>query len=274
MSKVWLITGSSRGFGRSLAEAVLAHGDHLMATARTPEHLSDLVARYGDQIRTHALDVTHPEQARTVVASTVEAFGRLDVVVNNAGYATVGSIEETPEEDWQAQIATNLWGVIHVTRAALPVLRKQRSGHILQMSSIGGRFGTEGLGPYQTAKWGVEGFSEVLSREVAPLGIKVTLIEPGGFRTDWAGSSMSSITPGEDYQNTVGALYQRLRASAGKEQGDPAKAAQAMITIVYEEQPPLRLLLGSGAVGLAKQVDQAKLAEAARWEALSSSTDA
>lgn len=128
--------------------------------------------------------MTHPEQTRAVVASTVEAFGRLDVVVNNAGYATVGSIEETPEEDWLAQIATNLWGVIHVTRAALPVLRKQRSGHILQMSSIGGRFGTEGLGPYQTAKWGVEGFSEVLSREVAPLGIKVTLIEPGGFRTD------------------------------------------------------------------------------------------
>src|SRR5258708_3646686 len=159
MSKVWLITGSSRGFGRSLAEAVLAHGDLLVATARNPEQLSDLVAQYGDHVRTIALDVTNPEQARAVVASTVEVFGRLDVVVNNAGYANMAPIEESTEEDWRAQIETNLWGVIHVTRAALPVLRKQRSGHVVQVSSIGGRTGSAGLGPYQTAKWAVEGFS-------------------------------------------------------------------------------------------------------------------
>ncbi len=179
MSKVWFITGSSRGLGRSLAEAVLAHGDLLVATARNPEQLGDLVSTYGEQMRAVALDVTNPEQVRTAIATAINAFGRIDVVVNNAGYANVASIEDASAEDWRAQIETNLWGVINVTRAALPILRKQRSGHVVQVSSIGGRTGSAGLGPYQTAKWAVEGFSEVLSREVAPLGIKVTLIEPG-----------------------------------------------------------------------------------------------
>ncbi len=272
MSKVWFITGSSRGLGRSLAEAVLAHGDLLVATARTPEQLGDLVSTYGEQIRAVALDVTNPEQVRTAVATAIDAFGRIDVVVNNAGYANVASIEETTEEDWRAQIETNLWGVINVTRAALPILRKQRSGHVVQVSSIGGRTGSAGLGPYQTAKWAVEGFSEVLSREVAPLGIKVTLIEPGGFRTDWGGSSMSYTEPSEDYRSTVQSILD-YHNQAGNEPGDPAKAAQAIMTIVNEANPPLRLLLGKGAVQLARRIDQAKLAETDRWEKLSSSTD-
>ena len=230
MSKVWLITGSSRGLGRSLAEAVLAHGDLLVATARHPEQLGDLVSTYGEQMRAVALDVTNPEQVRTAIATAIAAFGRIDVVVNNAGYANVASIEETTEEDWRAQLETNLWGVIHVTRAALPILRKQRSGHVVQVSSIGGRTGSAGLGPYQTAKWAVEGFSEVLSREVAPLGIKVTLIEPGSFRTDWGGSSMAYTEPSEDYRST---LEGRLdyHNQAGNEPGDPAKAAQAIIPV-------------------------------------------
>src|SRR2546430_5951509 len=155
MSKVWFITGSSRGLGRSLVKAVLAHGDLLVATARNPEQLGNLVTKYGEQIRAVALDVTNPEQARAAVATAVEAFGRIDVVVNNAGYANVTSIEDASEEDWRAQIETNLWGVINVTRAALPILRKQRSGHVIQVSSIGGRTGSAGLGPYQTAKWAV-----------------------------------------------------------------------------------------------------------------------
>ena len=272
MSKVWLITGSSRGLGRSLAEAVLAHGDLLVSTARNPEQLGDLVSTYGEQIRAVALDVTNPEQARAAVATAIDAFGRLDVVVNNAGYANVGSIEETTEEDWRAQIETNLWGVINVTRAALPILRKQRSGHVVQISSTGGRTGVAGLGPYQTAKWAVEGFSEVLSREGAPLGIKVTLIEPGGFRTDWGGSSMSITEPSEDYRSTVQFALD-YHHQAGNEPGDPAKAAQAIITIVNEANPPLRLLLGKDAVQLARQIDQAKLAETDRWAKLSSSTD-
>jgi NAD(P)-dependent dehydrogenase (short-subunit alcohol dehydrogenase family) len=272
MSKVWLITGSSRGFGRSLAEAVLAHGDLLVATARHPEQLGDLVSTYGEQMRAVPLDVTNPEQARTAIATAIAAFGRLDVVVNNAGYANVGSIEETTEEDWRAQLETNLWGVINVTRAALPILRKQRSGHVVQISSTGGRTGVAGLGPYQTAKWAVEGFSEVLSREVAPLGIKVTLIEPGGFRTDWGGSSMSSTEPSADYRSTVQYMLD-YHNRAGNEPGDPAKAAQAIMTIVNEANPPLRLLLGTDAVQLARRIDQAKLAETDRWEKLSSSTD-
>ena len=272
MSKVWLITGSSRGFGRSLAEAVLAHGDLLVATARNPERLSDLVTQYGEQVRAVPLDVTKPEQARAAISSAIDAFGRLDVVVNNAGYANVAAIEDASEEDWRAQIETNLWGVIHVTRAALPILRKQRSGHFVQFSSTGGRTGVAGLGAYQTAKWAVEGFSEVLSREVAPLGIKVTLIEPGSFRTDWAGSSMTYTEPSEDYRSTIG-FIREYRKRSGREPGDPAKAAQAIIAIVNEDNPPLRLLLGRDAVQLARQIDQARLAETDRWEALSSSTD-
>ncbi|GCE07123.1 oxidoreductase [Dictyobacter aurantiacus] len=273
MSKIWMITGSSRGFGRSLAEAVLAQGDSLLATARRPEQLTDLVERYPGRIRTMALDVTNAEQARAAVETAVESFGRLDVVVNNAGYANVASIEEASEEDWRTQIETNLWGVIHVTRAALPVLRKQRSGHIVQFSSVGGRTGVPGLGAYQVAKWGVEGFSETLMREVAPLGIKVTIIEPGGFRTDWAGSSMNISEPGPDYQQTIGQMVEYRRVRAGQEPGDPARAAQAIIAAINEPEPPFRLLLGKDAVHLVRQIEQANLAEIERWEHLSSSTD-
>jgi NAD(P)-dependent dehydrogenase (short-subunit alcohol dehydrogenase family) len=273
MAKVWLITGSSRGLGRCLAEAVLAQGDRLVATARQPEQLGDLVTRYGDTVRAVALDVTQPEQARAAVSAAVETFGRLDVLVNNAGYGNMAAIEEASEEDWRAQIETDLWGVIHLTRAALPVMRRQRSGHIVQISSTGGRTGTPGLGAYQTAKWGVEGFSEVLAREVAPLGIRVTLVEPGGFRTDWAGSSMTQTPPSADYQGTVGQMMSYLRAHTGHEPGDPAKAVQAILTVVDAEQPPLRLVLGSDAVRLVRQIDRAKLAETDRWEQLSASTD-
>lgn len=273
MSKVCFITGSSRGFGRALAEAVLEQGDQLIATARKPEQLTDLVERYGEQVRAIALDVTDTEQVKSAINATIEAFGRLDVVVNNAGYGNISSIEETTEEDMRAQIETNLWGVINVTRAALPILRKQRAGHIVQFSSVGGRIGSPGLGAYQTAKWAVEGFSEVLSKEVAPLGIKVILIEPGGFRTDWAGSSMNFTQPGEDYQATVGLMYERLRERAGKEAGDPVRAAKAIIHIINEKNPPLRLLLGRSAVQFARAADQAKLAETDRWEKLSDSAD-
>ncbi|GLX70562.1 oxidoreductase [Paenibacillus glycanilyticus] len=273
MSKVWLITGSSRGFGRSLAEAVLANGDQLIATARRTEQLADLAERYGNQVRLVPLDVTSYEQAEAAVQAAIESFGRLDVLVNNAGYGNVSSIEETQMEDFRAQAETNLWGVVNVTKAALPLLREQGYGHIVQFSSIGGRTGAPGLGAYQMSKWAVEGFSEVLAKEVAPLGIKVTLIEPGGFRTDWAGSSMQHIEPREEYKDTVGGLLKHLREVTGKENGDPAKAAQAILTIVNEENPPLRLLLGSDAVAIANAVDTGKLAETKRWEELSVSTD-
>jgi NAD(P)-dependent dehydrogenase (short-subunit alcohol dehydrogenase family) len=273
MSKVWLITGSSRGFGRSLAEAVLDHGDCLVATARHPEQLSDLVTRFGEQVRAVTLDVTNAEQARAAVAAAVEAFGRLDVVVNNAGYGYVAAIEDAREEELRAQMETDVWGVINVTRAALPILHRQRSGHIVQFSSIAGRMGLAGTGAYHMAKWAVEGFSEALAREVAPLGIKVTIIEPGAFRTDFNVSSMRETSPSADYQPTVGQALSFFHEIAGQEQGDPAKAAQAIIAVVNEEHPPLRLLLGSDAVQVARQLDQADLGEIARWERLSTSTD-
>ncbi|RKG86900.1 oxidoreductase [Corallococcus terminator] len=272
-SRVWLITGSSRGLGRSFAEAVLAAGHRLVATARKPEQLAALVERYGDRVRAVALDVTKPEQARSAVKIAVEAFGRLDVVVNNAGYGDLASIEEMTDDAFRAQLDTNLFGVVNVTRAALPVLRAQRSGHIIQVSSVGGRLSTPGLGAYQAAKWAVGGFSEVLSKEVAPFGVKVTIVEPGGFRTDWAGSSMTIPAIGPDYSPTVGAVAERMRESSGHQPGDPDRAAQVLLQVVALESPPLHLLLGSDAFGLATARLDALKAEDAQWKHLSLSTD-
>ncbi|MCM3631206.1 oxidoreductase [Paenibacillus glycanilyticus] len=273
MTKVWLITGSSRGLGRSLAEEVLASGDKLIATARKADQLQDLVERYGSQVHPVSLDVTKTEEVKKAISTAFDVFGRLDVVVNNAGYGNIAAIEETTEEDFRAQIETNLWGVIHVSKAVLPYMITQGSGHIIQISSVGGRTGAPGLGAYQTAKWAVEGFSEVLSKEVAPLGIKVSIVEPGGFRTDWAGASMQHVEPGENYKSTVGLMLQRTRESSGKQPGDPVKGARAIITIANAENPPLRLLMGSDAVKIANMVDQAKLDETKQWEQLSISTD-
>jgi NAD(P)-dependent dehydrogenase (short-subunit alcohol dehydrogenase family) len=273
MSKVWFITGSSRGLGRDLAKAVLAAGDRLVATARDPEQLRDLVEAHRGQAIAVALDVTRPEQAVAAVAAATAAFGRIDVLVNNAGYANTTAIEDAQEDDFRRQFETNFFGVFHVTRAALPVLRAQKSGHILQISSIGGRSGTAGLGAYQSAKWAVEGLSEVLAQEVRPLGIRVTIVEPGGFRTDWGGSSMRIDEPSEPYQQSVGALAAHLRSSGDTSRGDPALAAQAILKLASLPDPPLRLLLGTDAVFLADLITTGRAAEDARWRELSSSTD-
>lgn len=274
MAKTWLITGSSRGLGRELAQAVLDDGDHVAAAARRPGSLDDLVARYGGRIRPVALDVTDPVAAREAVQAAVTEFGSLDVVVNNAGYATSASIEDLPEEEFRAQLETNLFGVVNVTRAALPVLRAQRSGHIIQVSSIGGRVGgTPGMGGYQTAKYAVEGFSEVLANEVRPLGIKVTIVEPGAFRTDWGGSSMHILPVSEDYEPTVGEMNHYRRAVDGQQPGDPARAATIITEIARLDQPPLRLLLGSDAVRIAGESAEARQAEAAEWAPVSRSAD-
>lgn len=274
MARTWLITGSSRGLGRALAKAVLQRGDRLVATARRPEQLEDLVQEYGDQVRTVALDVTDAAAARRVVRLAVEEFGALDVLVNNAGYANSAPIEETPDDDFRAQLETNLFGVVNVTKAALPVLRAQRSGHILQISSVGGRVGgTPGMGAYQTAKFAVEGFSEVLNNEVGPLGIKVVIVEPGGFRTDWGGSSMRIPSVGADYEETVGKVNEFRRAADGAQPGDPDRAAQVIAGLVDLDEPPLRLLLGSDAVRMAEQASRSRAAEAERWGDVSRSTD-
>ena len=273
MSKVWLITGSSRGLGRALAEAVLAAGHKLVATARNPAQVEDLVERYGDQVRAVSLDVTNEQAAAHAVAAATEAFGRLDVLVNNAGYGDISPIEDTSLDEFRAQIETNLFGVINVTKAALPLMRKQGGGHILQFSSVGGRIGPVGRAPYAAAKWGVEGFSEVLSKEVGPLGIKVTIIEPGGFRTDFAGSSTAIREGGPEYDATVGKVARFQRDYNGKQPGDPAKAAAAVLHIASLNDPPLRLLLGSDAVRFVEENDLAKMESDRTWRHLSTSTD-
>lgn len=274
MPKVWLITGSSRGFGRALATAALEGGDQVVATARRPEQLHDLVSGYGDRVRAVALDVTDTAAARAAVQTAIDQFGSLDVVVNNAGYANSSAIEETPDDDFRAQVETNLFGAVNVTKAALPFLRTQRSGHFIQFSSIGGRVGgTPGLAAYQTAKWGLEGFSEVLANEVRPFGVKVTIIEPGAFRTDWAGSSMRIPPIGEDYEQTVGTMNRSIRASSGAQPGDPARAAKIIADIVNLDDPPLRLLLGAYAVTSAAEAARTRAAEAEKWADISRSAD-
>jgi NAD(P)-dependent dehydrogenase (short-subunit alcohol dehydrogenase family) len=273
MSKVWLITGSSRGLGRELAKAVLAAGHRLVATARKPADLHDLVAQYDDQVRAVALDVTDSAAARAAVEAATSAFGRLEVVVNNAGYANINSIEDMAEDDFRAQIETNFFGVVNVTRAALPVLRAQRDGHVIQISSLGGRRASLGVPAYQSAKFAVEGFSEALANEVGPLGIRVTIVEPGGFRTDWGGSSMRIGEIREDYKATVGRFVEDFRKHSDVVRGDPVKAALAILRIASEKKPPRRLLLGSDAVFLAGVAAAERAEEDAKWKALSLSTD-
>ena len=271
-TKVWLITGSTRGLGRALAEAVLVAGHKVVATGRDPGQLKDLVTRYGDRARAVTLDVTSERAVIGAVAEAIKAFGRLDVVANNAGYGDVCPIEDMSMAEFRAQMETNLFGVVHVTKAALPFMREQGSGHILQFSSVGGRIGPIGRAAYAAAKWGVEGFSEVLSREVGPLGVKVTLIEPGGFRTDFAGSSTAIREGRPEYDATVGKIARFQRDFNGKQPGDPAKAAAAVLRITSIDNPPLRLILGSDAFQAIEQNDLAKLNSDREWKELSIST--
>jgi NAD(P)-dependent dehydrogenase (short-subunit alcohol dehydrogenase family) len=273
-SKVWFITGSSRGFGAELVRAVLANGDRVVATARKPEQLRALVEGYEDRARVFALDVTDADAAVAAVEFAVAEFGRIDVVVNNAGYANSAPIEETDPVDFRAQIEANLFGVVNVTRAALPVLRAQRSGVFVQFSSIGGRVGgTPGLGAYQTAKFAVEGFSEVLANEVAPFGVKVIIVEPGAFRTDWQGASMTMHEPGPDYRDVIGFIHELRKTSNGSQAGDPARGARIIIDVVESPEPPRRLLLGSDAVELALANGTERNEEARQWAAVSRSAD-
>ncbi|QSE94583.1 SDR family NAD(P)-dependent oxidoreductase [Rhodococcus pseudokoreensis] len=274
MTKTWLITGSSRGFGRELATAVLRGGDNVVATARKPEQLADLLDACGDRIRTVALDVTDAAAARTAVATAVAEFGGLDVVVNNAGYANSVPIEEMTDDDFRQQVDANFFGVVNVTRAALPILREQRSGCFVQFSSVGGRVGgTPGLSAYQAAKFAVEGFSEVLAAEVRPFGVKVLIVEPGAFRTDWQGSSMRRSSVGPDYEATVGAMNRYREDSDGTQPGDPARAARIIMDVVAAEDAPLRLLLGAGAVEMAEKSSRERAAEALAWADVSRSAD-
>nr|WP_107906314.1 oxidoreductase [Streptomyces chartreusis] len=275
MSRTWLITGGSQGLGKALALAALEADDRVVVTSRKPDALASVRSAYPQRIETVALDVTSPSQVRDAVAAAVERFGSIDVVVNNAGYATSGSIEDSHEDEFRAQVEVNLYGVVNVTRAVLPVMRRQRSGHIVQISSIGGRVGgTPGLGAYQTAKFAVEGFSEVLANEAAPFGVKVTIVEPGGIRTGWAeGAAEPSGPVTADYESTVGAWQRRFAEYAGNEPGDPDRMAEAIIRAVEADEPPRRLLLGSDALGIAVESEEARLTEARKWADVSRSTD-
>lgn len=269
--KVWFITGCSAGLGRELAEAVLASGYRLTATARDTARLRALADRYGDRVRVIALDVTDPVAARDAVSLAVEQFGRLDVLVNNAGYADLASIEDVTDQALREQMDVNFFGVCNLSRAALPVMRKQRAGHIMQISSVGGRVGGPGLAAYQAAKWAVGGFSEVLAKEVRDFGIKVTVIEPGSMRTNWAGSSMTIPEISEAYQPVIGPVAERLRRSDGNQPGDPARIAQVLLDIAEVPAPPLRLLVGSDAVAVAADAARFRAQEDAEWRAVSES---
>jgi NAD(P)-dependent dehydrogenase (short-subunit alcohol dehydrogenase family) len=275
MSKVWFVTGSARGLGRNITESVLAAGDRIIATARDPQRLQDLVDRYGsDRIRAVPLDVTDPTAARDAVEAAIEAFGRIDVLVNNAGFGRFSPFEQTTEEEFRAQIDANLFGVVNVTRAVLPVMRQQKSGHIIQISSVGGRIATPGLSAYQAAKWAVGGFSESLKQEVGPLGIMVTVLEPGGMKTEW-GISARANTPEvlPEYRPVFDALFELMRQYIGQERSDPAKVADLIVRLANHDSLPMHLLIGSDAVHFAGLFDADREAKGKAWREVSVSTD-
>ncbi len=269
MAKVWFVTGASRGLGRKIVEAALQAGNSVVATALKLEQLADLVQQFGKRIHPLVLDVSDNEQVLEVIRAGHEVFGRYDVVVNNAGYGDTASVEDTTVESFRKQLDTDLFGVIYVSKAVLPILREQGHGHIFQVSSLGSRVGAAGLAAYQSAKWAVSGFSVVLAQEVAPLGILVTALEPGGMATDWAGSSMTIPPISAPYQQTVGVAAKRLKDNAGKEPTDPAKVASVIVQLANQPGAPVRLLLGTDAVQLARDAAKTLAESDAKWHDLS-----
>jgi NAD(P)-dependent dehydrogenase (short-subunit alcohol dehydrogenase family) len=266
--KTWFITGSSRGFGREWTIAALGRGDRVAATARNTESLKDLVETYGDAILTIPLDVTDRVAVFAAVAQAHQHFGRLDVVVNNAGYGQFGMLEELTEAQFRAQLETNVFGAMWVTQAALPFLREQRSGHFLQVSSIGGISAFAGIGAYHASKWALEGFSQSLAQEVKDFGIHVTLIEPGGFSTDWGGSSAQRSAPLPAYAEMHQAA-DAFRAARTHTQGDPHASGNAVLTLVDADPPPLRVFFGDGPLKLATADYEQRLQTWRAWEWLS-----
>lgn len=268
--KIWFITGTSRGFGREWTQAALERGDKVAATARSTDALQELVERFGDSILPLPLDITNHDDCFAAVKTAFEHFGRLDVVVNNAGYGQYGMVEEISEAEARAQMETNFFGALWVTQAALPYLRQQGSGHILQVSSIGGIGAFANLGLYNASKWALEGFSEALSQEVAEFGIHVTLIEPGGFRTDWSGPSAAHAHPIAAYD---GARERRAARSPGVKSGDPKATSQAIFAVVDADIPPLRLLLGEFATNFIPSLYAKRLEVWEEWKDISRAAD-
>jgi NAD(P)-dependent dehydrogenase (short-subunit alcohol dehydrogenase family) len=261
--KVWFITGTSKGFGRIWAEAALARGDKVAATARDASTLAPLADRYGDSVLTMALDVQGHDADFAAVAKAQEAFGRLDVVVNNAGYGHFGAIEEITEAEARDQIETNLFGALWVTQAALPIMREQGSGHIIQVSSIGGVTAFSEVGLYHASKWGLEAFSQSLSLEVARFGIDVTLVEPQGFSTDWSGPSSVRSEAIDAYEPM---REERKRQLGKRSAGDPEASGAAILKLVDAEEPPLRCFFGRDAFGIVRPDYESRLAGWEEWD--------
>jgi NAD(P)-dependent dehydrogenase (short-subunit alcohol dehydrogenase family) len=262
-TKTWFITGASRGFGREWTIAALRRGDRVAATARDASTLDDVVAEFGDAVLPLALDVTDRQAAFAAVARAHDHFGRLDIVVNNAGYGQFGMVEELSERELRDQIETNLFGAVWVTQAALPYLREQGNGHLLQVSSIGGISAFPGIGAYHASKWALEGISQALAQEVKEFGLHVTLIEPGGFSTDWAGPSARHAQPVDAYAPVHEASEQRR---AGNSPGDPAASAEAVLRIVDADEPPLRVFFGTTPLGVAEKDYESRLATWREWQ--------
>jgi NAD(P)-dependent dehydrogenase (short-subunit alcohol dehydrogenase family) len=273
MAKVWLITGSGNGLGRDIAEAALAAGDSVVAGARKTEELAPLVAQYGERVKPVKLEVRDEAAAKAAVQVAVDTFGGLDVLVNNAGYGQFAPFEQMSGEDFQAVVDTCLYGVVYTTRAAIPVMRKQKSGYIFQVSSIGGRIAMPGNSPYHAAKWAVGGFSDSVAAEVAPFGVKICTLEPGGIRTNWArraGQDAPTLLP--EYEASVGQIYKLLRTIEGQQEGDPKKIADLVIKLANSDDVPLRLILGVDAEKRVERVETARAAEAEKFRDLTHST--
>ncbi len=264
-NKVWFITGTSKGFGRVWAEAALARGDQVVATARDVKTLAPLVERYRDRVATLPLDVTDRAAVFKTVAQAKERFGRIDIAVNNAGFGLFGAIEEISEAEARDQIETNLFGALWVTQAVLPIMRAQGSGHILQVSSIGGVNAFPTVGLYHASKWGLEGFSTSLAAEVAPFGIKVTLIEPAGYATDWGGPSSKRASPLSAYD---GARATIAGWRSKNVPGDPEATGAAVLKIVDAKEPPLRVFFGTAGFPMTKAEYEKRLATWEQWNAI------
>jgi len=273
-SRVWFITGSSTGFGRVLAEILLKRGERVAVTARNPDQIEDLVVGYKDTGLALALDVNQPKQITAAVAGAEKFFGRIDVLVNNAGYGYLASVEEGEEAEVRAMFDTNFFGLIAVTQAVLPGMRARRTGHILNISSIGGLVANPSTGYYSATKFAVEAISESLAKEVEPLGIRVTAIEPGPFRTDWAGRSLKVAKASiPDYVDTAGARSRQIAERSGKQPGDPVRASEAIIAIVEADQPPRNLFLGKIAFDMAREKLSYLSKSIDQWQALSVGAD-
>lgn len=271
---VWFITGCSTGFGRELADLALKRGWRVVATARDPSKLDDLVSGFEDQALALRLDVTDPAQVKESVRQAEKKFGRIDVLVNNAGYGYLAAIEEGEDEAVRAMFETNVFGLVDMTKAVLPLMRKQRRGHIVNISSIGGLVGFAATGYYHATKYAVEGLSESLAIETEPLGIKVIVVEPGPFRTDWAGRSIkqSEIRIG-DYEKTAGERRKQTEARSGNQPGDPKRAGEAIIAAVESDNPPRHLVLGKPALELARKKLEALRHDFDTWESVTLAAD-